>query len=172
LSTLLAGVRGKAGRPLQPHENGRGGPPFLVCAPAPALPSRLAFCIQVPATATRPPPGRHTTLRSHLDITPHAPWRAGDEHMGIWAAPWRARVARGERRARQRKNVSEEEKKKCFFTVETSLVTRAPPGAPPAPLPPFSSHPIHSASSLFVGGGGRGGAGRGGAWEWMRCEVR
>jgi hypothetical protein len=150
-TVIYAGVRGEAGRSLQPHGNGRGGPPFIFSCLRPRPrphPSRLAFCMQVPATATRPPPGRHTTLRLHLHIMSRAPWRAGNEYVGIWAAPWRARVGRGERRARQRKKRKLGRKKKTrFFTVETSLDTRAPPGAPPAPLPPFFPHPIHASLS-------------------------
>jgi len=70
-TAIYAGVRGEAGRSLQPHGNGRGGPPFIFSCLRPRPrphPSRLAFCMQVPATATRPPPGRHTTLRSHLHV--------------------------------------------------------------------------------------------------------
>ena len=144
-TAIYAGVRGEAGRSLQPHGNGRGGPPFIFSCLRPRPrphPSRLAFCMQVPATATRPPPGRQTTLRSHLHVTPRALWRAGDEHMGIWAAPWRARVGRGERRARQRKKRKLGRKKKntLFHSRDLSGHPRAA-GRTPCPSAAFFSPP-------------------------------
>ena len=150
--SMLACVE-RPGAPLEPHENGPGGPPFLVSAPpSPASPlSRLAFCMQVPATATRPPPGRRTTLRSHLDITPHAPWRAGDEHM--WAAGLRSGVQKGKTRRGTPGRVVGVKffallpapqlmllpvvKFSALFLLHTHC---APPPSAPPPLPPDSPH--------------------------------
>ena len=95
---MLACVE-RPGAPLEPHENGPGGPPFLVSAPpSPALPlSRLALHASprhghTPASGTP----RHPQVAPLILIISHAPWRAGDEHM--WAAGLRSGVQKSKRR--------------------------------------------------------------------------
>ena len=61
---MLACVE-RPGAPSNPMKMAQAGPPFLsLPRPRPLCRFRAWRCTQVPATATRPPPGRRATLSS------------------------------------------------------------------------------------------------------------